>query len=243
MRNVARILAGIAAVGAVVFVCRLDAAQPVPKTAAVCPTCCENPQSPRRLTSADWDRTGGPTVSQRTQDSIFYSPREGARLVLHACSQHYHCKIENVQACPDQHGSNGSTCPALQDRNWVEIHTAYHAGPAVYPLPEDLSRCTVGPVVVVGYHARVTSSPAQRPLPIHFGPPAAEWWGSSTNNIEPPSGCKDPAFWHFALGCDFTVSRTQLRDEFHHPETARPLQAPNRLSHDLTHIEEPKKPR
>lgn len=228
MRNAARILRGVAAAGIAALCCGLGSAQSAPKTA----TACDNPQSPRELKS--WDRTERvPTVTQRTPDSIDYSPRPGARLVLHACSQHYHCEIENVQACPDQHGSSGGACPtSLPDRSWVEIHTAYHAGPAINPLPEGLEKCTVGPVVVVGYHARVTSSPDQSPVPIHFGPPAAEWWGSSTN-AKPPA-CKDPAFWHFALGCDFTVSRSQLR-HFEHADTARPLQSS--LSHDLTHID------
>src|SRR4051812_39581048 len=174
MRNVARILAVIAAVGAAVLVCRLDAAQPAPKkpkapkTARVCPTVCDSPQSPRRLERPNRAAIV-PTVSRGPQDSIYYSPREGVRLVLHACSQHYHCKIENVQACPDQHESDGPTCPPLEDGKWVEIHTAYHAGPAVNPpLPEDLKSCTVGPVVVVGYHAKVTSSQDQPPVPVNF---------------------------------------------------------------------------
>jgi hypothetical protein len=228
MRNAARITRGVAAAGIAVLCFGLGSAQPASKTA----TTCGNPQSPRVL--ENWDRTDKvPTVTQLTPDSIDYSPRPGAKLVLHACSQHYHCEVENVQpTCPGQHGSSGGACPkGLPDESWVEIHTAYHAGPAIHPLPEDLGKCTVGPVVVVGYHAKVTSSQDQSPVPIHFGPPAAEWWGSSTN-ANPPS-CKDPAFWHFTLGCDFTVSRHQL-DHFHHADTARPLQTS--LSHDLTHI-------
>jgi hypothetical protein len=240
MRNAARILAGIAAVGAAVLVCRVEAAQPAPKTAAACPTCCDSPQSPREL--KNWDRTERvATVSQGDGSSIIFSPRPGARLVLHPCSQHYHCQVENVQ-CPGQQGSTESACPpTLQPGSWVEIHTAYHAGPAVNPLPENLDSCRVGPVVVVGYHAKAISGPAGPPVPVLFGPPAAEWWGSSTN-AGPPS-CKNPAFWHFALGCNFTVSALQLRNQFRHPDRARALQAPNRLSRDLTLIEAPKEPR
>jgi hypothetical protein len=232
MRNAARILVCIAAA---VLVCGLGSAQPAPKTAAACPTCCDNPQSPRILTAGHWNGTSTtPTVTQRTPDSITYSPRPGARLILHACSQHYHCRIENVQTCQGQHGSDGSACPTnLPDGSWVEIHTAYHAGPARDPLPHGLNQCDVGPVVVVGYHARVTAAPGGGTVPVHFGPPAAEWWGSSTN-AEAPS-CKDPAFWHFTLGCDFTVTRQQL-GPLAPPDTARPLQPQDRLSHDLIHV-------
>jgi hypothetical protein len=244
MRNFARIFAGIAAVGAVVLVGRLDAAQPAPKkTEAACP----NPQSPRKLTSADWDRRDKvPKVSPGTQDSIEYSPSAGVKLVLHPCSQHYHCLIENFQGCPGQvEPDPRRACPELKAGNWVEIHTAYHVGPTVNPLPENLGKCdgNAGPLVVVGYHAKVTAPLTKPALPLHFGPPAAEWSGSSTNNEndDPPS-CKAPAFWHFALGCDFTVSTAQL-GQFHHPDEARRLQPPDRLSHDLTLIEVSKKPK
>jgi hypothetical protein len=224
MREAARILKGVVVVGAAMLYCGLASAQP-----AACP----NPQSPRSLKTGDWYQTSSrATVTPRSDGSILFSPRPGATLVLQPCSQHYHCEVENVQACGDQHGASGDLCPvSLPDRSWVEIHTAYHAGEAVDPLPEDLESCTAGPVVVVGYHARVTSAPASLPIPLHFGPPAAEWWGSSTN-ANPPE-CKNPAFWHFALGCNFTISRQQL-EHFTHPDTARPLQTS--LSHDLTHI-------
>jgi hypothetical protein len=248
MRNVARILAGIAAVGVAVLVGRLDAAQPAPKTAD-CPFC-GNPQSPRKVTPEtrwNWESTV-PMVSpeQKTPDTIDYSPRAGVKVPMHPCSQHYHCLVENFQGCTGQEESNGRrSCPDLKPGNWVEIHTAYHMAPAVHPLPEDLGQCDTKdgkPVVVVGYHAMVTSSPAVPSLPLHFGPPAAEWSGSSTNNEnDQPASCKIPAFWHFALGCGFKVSAEQLRHM--HPETARALQSSDRLSHDLTHIEAPKKPR
>jgi hypothetical protein len=116
----------------------------------------------------------------------------------------------------------------------VEVHTAYHNGPAVpNPLPEDLDQCTREPVVVVGYHAKVTSSSDKASaLPIHFGPPAAEWSGSSTGTK--PGLCKGPAFWSFTLGCDFTLSLQQLAGRT--AEGARKLQPANLLSHDLTKI-------
>jgi len=242
MRNAARVLAGAAAAGAFVLFCGLGLAQPVPEAAAACPACCGNPQSPRTLTSPNWNWTSAvPTVSKRDGSSIDYSPRAGVRLVLHPCSQHYHCRIENVQDCPGQSGSDGGECPAQPEvGSWVEIHTAYHQGPALDPLPEDLKSCLPGSVVVVGYHARVTSGSARSPIPIHFGPPSAEWSGSSTN-VDPPA-CKPAAFWSFTLGCGFTVSTGQLHDHFDHPDRARPLQPSDRLSRDLAHIVKPKSP-
>lgn len=249
MRNVARILAGIAAVGVVVLAGRLDAAQPA-SNAEVCPFC-GNDQSPRKVTpDTHWDwKSTVPMVSPQptAPDAIEYSPRAGVKLVLHPCSQHYHCQVENFQGCPGQVEPDGKgTCPAQPVvGSWVEIHTAYHVGSAVNPLPESLAKCDgkAGPLVVVGYQAKVTSSATKPALPLHFGPPAAEWSGSSTNNEhdDPPS-CKGPAYWHFALGCGFEVSTAQL-GQFHHPDAARRLQPADRLSHDLTLVETPKKPR
>jgi hypothetical protein len=259
MRNVARILAGIAATGAVVLVCRLDAAPPAPKkapkkTAKACEFC-GNPQSPRRLTEDpethwNWESTV-PMVSQEqnTPDAIVYSPRPDIKQVMHPCSQHYHCMVENFQGCPGQVPSNGMRgCPELRPGNWVEIHTAYHIGPAISPLPGGLERCdnTKGkPVIVVGYDATVTSSTAKSSLPQHLEPPAAEWSGSSTNNTnDDPASCKIPAFWHFALGCNHEVSLGQLTNVYR--EQARALQDdidPKRVSNDLTCIACVKKPR
>jgi hypothetical protein len=249
MRNVARILAGMVAAGAVVLVCCLDAAQPASKksTPGVCPTCCPNPQSPRRLTAAELTRRStAPKVTRGAGGSVIYTPRPGVRLTLNPCSQHYHCYIENFQACPGQVASDQDRqCPNTppQEGSWVEIHTAYHNGPAINPLPEDLSRCTAEPVVVVGYHAKVTSSGDGPPVPIHFGPPAAEWSGSSTG--VKPERCLGAAFWSFTLGCRFTVSPRLLAPCpsgcFTRPDGARKLQPPAALSHDLTHIVPPAK--
>ena len=85
----------------------------------------------------------------------------------------------------------GSACPAKPAvGSWVEIHTAYYDGPVPDPLPRSLDECkksrTV--VVVVGYHAMVTEAPAGSSVPLHFGPPAAEWWGSATNADASASG-------------------------------------------------------
>jgi len=247
MRSAARSIAWIAVVVAVGFPGH-GWAQPAP--GEVCVNC-YHPQSPRRLTAADWNWTSRtPTVSRRTTNSILYSPRAGVpALVLYACSQHYHCRIENLQNCPDQ---SASTIPDLTQcpehppvGSWVEVHTAYHDGPVPNPLPEDLEGCDkTKPLVVVGYHARVTAGGTALPLPVHFGPPSAEWSGSSTNADpappEPPA-CKLAAFWSFTLGCDFRLSQKQL-EEFDHPDRARALQPPDRLSRDLTHIVRTKHP-
>jgi hypothetical protein len=245
MRNAARSIAGVAVALAVGFAAQ-GLAQPAPQAEPVCAACCYHPQSPRSLTAADWNWTSRiPTVVQSTANSITYKPREGVRLPLHICSQHYHCGIENVQACPGQSAApaaRGSACPAKPAvGSWVEIHTAYYDGPALNPPPRDLGECKKSKtvVVVVGYHAMVTDDPTSSPIPLHFGPPAAEWWGSSTDVDNPPPPappeCKVAAFWSFALGCDFKVSRRQL-ERLGPPDGTRDLQTGNRLSHDLTHV-------
>jgi hypothetical protein len=247
MRNAARSIAGVAVALAAAGFSGHGSAQAAPQTEPVCAACCYHPQSPRSLTAADWDWTSRvPTVSRHTTDSIDYVPRPGVRLTLHRCSQHYHCRIENVQACPKQSAAPAEgECPKDPPvGSWVEIHTVYHQGPALNPLPEPIDRCGPGPLVVVGYHAKVTSAASRRPpVPQHFGPPSAEWSGSATNVDPPPPAppdCKAAAFWSFALGCDFEVSTEQLRP-FTHPDGARALQPKNRLSHDLTHIVGPSK--
>lgn len=241
MRHATRVLARLFLVLAAAGVCGRGAAQPAPQPApapATCPTCpYGNPQSPRSLTAADWKwTTGTPAVRRRDADSIVYSPRVGVDLTLHRCAQHYHCRIENVQGCPAEHEPRApeAACPREPPvDSWVEIHTVYHQGPLRVPTPQELDLCTEQPLVVVAHHAQVTRDTTPLPL-VHFGPPSAEWSGSSTNP-EPPD-CKPAAYWAFALGCGFRVSQKQLFDGFDHPEEPRPLQTGDRLSSDLTHV-------
>ncbi len=169
MRNAARSIAGVAIVLAAAGFSAQGSAQPAPEEVCVN---CYHPQSPRRLTAADWNWTSRtPTVSRRSADSILYSPRAGVpALVLHACSQHYHCRIENLQNCPGQSASpipDLTECPEHPPvGSWVEIHTAYHQGPALHPLPEGLEGChQPGALAVVGYHAKVTSEQDRLPRP------------------------------------------------------------------------------
>jgi hypothetical protein len=239
MRNGARRFTGFALALAAALVCGRATAQTA--------TCCTRPQSPRSLTEGDWDYTSGVSTVQSHGDSITYEPRAGVKKTLHRCSQHYHCHIENVQTCNKESAASAageSTCPETPPvGSWIEVHTAYHDAPAVIPTPEDLGSCDLKTVVVVGYHAKVTDDPVSvPPIPVHFGPPAAEWTGSSTGPDVPPlPECKVAAFWHFTLGCDFKLSQRQLVKEFHHADEARGLQPPNRLSKDLTHIVAKKK--
>lgn len=250
MRNAARRLAGVVVAGVALCFCGLSSAQPAPAPAPA-PGTCRIPQSPRSLTAADWNQTSEtPAVSQNTADSVSFMARDGRKLILHLCSQHYHCRIENVQTCEGEKATPAageSACPARPPvGSWIEIHTVYHEGPTLNPLPEDLKSCR-GTLVVLGYHAKVTAAPASSPIPVPFGPPAAEWSGSATNvDVPPPPAppeCKAAAFWHFALGCDFTLSQARIVDRFKHPDEARGLQPPNRLSRDLTHIVRPPKRR
>jgi hypothetical protein len=250
MRNGARSFMGFAVALAAALVCGPAAAQTATPaaSAATAPgaTCCTRPQSPRSLTDADWDYTSSVSTVQQDGDSITYEPRAGVKKTLHRCSQHYHCHVENVQSCNKASAAapaaGESACPAKPPvGSWVEIHTAYHDAPAVIPTPQNLGSCDLKTVVVVGYHAKVTLNPAPSPPPSHFGPPAAEWTGSSTGPDVPPlPECKVAAFWHFALGCDFKVGEGQLA-KFDHPDEARGLQPADRLSKDLTHIVVPKK--
>lgn len=85
--------------------------------------------------------------------------------------------------------------------------------------------------MVVGQHARVTADTVPGPIPVAWGPPSAEWTGSNTG---PDHGqCKTvTARWSFKMGCDLTVSLGQL-SLFTHPDPARGLQPPARLSRDL----------
>ncbi len=237
-RSIARVAVALAAGGFSLLAPPPSAAQ------EVCAACCYRPQSPRSLTAADWNWTARtPTVTRINADSIAYEPRPGVRKVLHICSQHYHCRIENVQGCPGESAAPAaapSDCPAVPPKDsWVEIHTVYHDGPALLnPTPQGIERCGPAPLVVVGYQAKVTTAAVRPPIPQFFGPPSAEWTGSATTVDPPPPAppsCEPAAFWSFALGCDFKVSQEQLKP-FTEPKGARVLQPANRLSHDLTHV-------
>ena len=242
MRNAARSIAGVAIVLAAAGFSAQGSAQPAPQAEPASETCCNHPQSPRSLTGADWNYTSTvSTVLRQSDDSVRYAPRAGVQEVLHRCSQHYHCRIENVQGCAKESAAPAagqSACPARPVvGSWVEVHTVYHLGPTVTPTPEGLEQCDPATLVVVGYQAQVTTAPVTSPIPVHFELPAAEWTGSSTGvDKPPPPECKVAAFWRFALGCNFRLSEQQLVKFFMHPEEAREIQPPNRRSRDLTHI-------
>jgi hypothetical protein len=102
---------------------------------------------------------------------------------------------------------------------------------------------------VVAYHAKVTTStsgPASclspdshriAKVPVCWGPPSAEWSGSTTG--PPYDTCKGPALWTFALICEgVEVSRSRLA-QLGAPEQVRGLQR-QRLSDDLARVPPPK---
>ena len=206
--------------------------------------CCKIPQSPRELKSADYNYTSTvPIVVHDTDTSILYTPRAGvAPMKLNRCSQHYHCHIENVQECPTlaevgaSPADESKACSKPKVGDLIEIHTAYHKGPLCTPTPQGLDCCTQEPIVVVGDHATVIAGTTPGGIPVLFGPPAAEWSGSTTNEDNVPNECKPGVFWHFALGCKNTIGLTTLEHALDHPDAARPLQPADRLSHDLTHV-------
>jgi hypothetical protein len=238
-----RLSVGLAVVIAACCLCLRGSAQPAAPAESAC---CKIPQSPRRLTAAEWNWTSTVSaVKRRSADTILYTPREGVKpLLLGRCSQHYHCEIENVQDCPAEippPAGGGAECGKPKVGTWVEIHTVYHAGPVCNPTPENLDCCTKAPLVVMAYQAKVTAEPILpvRPVPVRFGPESAEWSGSATGPDKPPPPappeCKAAAYWSFVLGCGFKVSEGQL-DRFTHPDPARGLQPKDRLSNDLTHV-------
>jgi len=234
--------------------CLRGSAQPAAKAATTCGGC-TNCQSPRVLPVSLPPASASIVEPGPVDDTIYYTSGGTGRVPLHRCSQHYHCRIENQQlACNGQTpGPGPTTCPSQAPINsWVEIHTVY--APQVTTgcggNYESTDCCGGDPKVVLAYQARVTApsspgpvpvywgSPVRGPAPVFWGSTAAEWSGSTTGPEKPPTepnGCKPAALWSFALGCNFTISQDQLA-LFRHPEPARGLQPPSRLSHDLRRI-------
>ncbi|HEV7669601.1 MAG TPA: hypothetical protein VGS22_13840 [Thermoanaerobaculia bacterium] len=202
-------------------------------------------QSPRVLQG--WNTVGAPATIARgtTDDTLVYTPAGGTPTTLHRCGQHYHCQIENLQpTCPGQHataeGGPPGGCPKdsndLPVGTWIEVHTVFSSEVAEVCDTETLNCCKTGPVVVMGYHAKVTANTTTEPIPVDWGLPAAEWSGSNTSPDESPGECKPiSAKWRFSLGCDLTVGHGQL-GLFRHADAARGLQPPNRLSSDLNRL-------
>ena len=194
-------------------------------------------QSPRRLER--FNTVGKPaTVAPGRNDTVIYTPNGGQPTTLLRCGQHYHCWIENLQPqCRGQHATSEGgppKCPALPPvDSWIEVHTVYSSKVGTNCDPETLNCCVEGPIVVMGHHAKVTADSVPGPTPVLWGPPSAEWTGSNTSPDEYPNQCKSVrAQWSFALGCEFEVSQGRL-SLFTHPEPARGLQPPARLSQDL----------
>jgi hypothetical protein len=223
-----RVGAGLAVVLLGTAFCLRGAAQPAVKGGQICP--CTN-QSPRVLGTATHSNES--IVWQGPVGTVRYRARGSTTTwELSRCSQHYHPQLENRQPqCTMPPGS-------------VEIHTVYSFRPRC--IREDTSCCTQEPgtqqpVVVLAYQARVGGE-ARLPVSVFWGPPWAQWSGSTTGPDKPgepcfgqqPDGaCKPHAQWSFVMRCDLQVSQGQL-DIFKHPEPARPIQPPSRLSGDLT---------
>jgi hypothetical protein len=145
---------------------------------------------------------------------------------------------ENTQGCPGEvrrsEKAGAVVKPEPGDR--VEIHTVYASKVRAGNCdPVTLECCEEGPFVVLAWSARVIPDRREIPIVPPTGRPLAEWSGSTTNEDQSPNECKPSAQWSFRLGCDFVVSEIQLA-ALKHPDPARPLQACNRLSRDLTHV-------
>jgi hypothetical protein len=241
-RDRARVtLAILLAAGA--FSLQGSAAQPAGKAAATCGGCA-NCQSPRVIPASI---PVAPSIVAPGPDDnkVYYTA--GGRTLLR-CSQHYHCAIENHQTCNSKSAiatHPPDTCRAPQAGDWVEIHTVFAptVGTGCQGNYESTDCCEGEPKIVLAYHARVTSDVLPGPVPVYWGrvrgpvpafwgTTAAEWSGSTTGPDKSPRECKPAALWSFALGCDFTVSVGQLA-LFRHPEAARGIQPPERLSSDL----------
>ncbi len=186
------------------------------------------------------------------QATILYTTGGKDPIPLRRCSQHYHCRVENLQqACSGQRpGPGPEKCPALPPiGSWVEIHTVYapQLTTGCQGNYESTDCCGGDPKVVLAYQAKVTGNTPTGPVPVYWGPvpgpvpviwgsTAAEWSGSTTGPDKPEErGCKPAASWSFARGCNFTVSQGPFA-LFPHPEPARGLQPSNRLSDDLRRV-------
>jgi hypothetical protein len=204
---------------------------------------CKN-QTPRVLGKYNLELAQPTVVRGKNDNTIVYKPPGGKPTTLRRCSQHYHCRIENLQPeCDGQEASEigrPPLCSQPMQGSWVEIHTVY--APRVLGQgcdPESLNCCVGEPVVVKAYHARVNPGLQSRDVPVLWDLPAAEWSGSNTGPDDYPGGCKPVAArWSFTLGCNYTVTWGQLKT-FHHPEPARGLQPPERLSSDLAKVPKP----
>lgn len=196
-------------------------------------------QSPRRVERFNQGSKTSIVENGSDESWIYYTPRTGSeRQKLLLCGQHYHCEIENVQACNGKAPRAGlEECKQPPPGNWVEIHTVYAAAVGIGCNPETLECCTKAPFVVRAYHAQVTAGGnIDDPLPAPWQPPFAEWTGSNTGWDE-PGRCKPlSAEWSFSLGCELRVSEAQL-SRFHRPDSVRVLQGGVRVSKDLTRVE------
>jgi hypothetical protein len=208
---------------------------------------CPNPQSPRDLNPATVPLPYDLTSRQSIVDWVppakevqYRARRDCAPQTLHYCGQHFHAPVENLQGCkgePKIRLTTDEVAKEVKPGDLVEIHTVYAA--KVRPFadcdPVTLSCCEEGPFLVIAYSATVTAGGKEEPIVAPNARPYAEWSGSTTNDDNKPGECKPPAQWSFRMGCDFTVSEGQLK-ALQHPDPARPLQACNRLSRDLTRV-------
>jgi hypothetical protein len=184
------------------------------------------------------------TVERGPDGSIYYTPRAGgARQQLFRCGQHYHCHVENSQKCPGvlPPPTSEEKCPAHPTAgDWIEVHTVYAAQVATQCDPESLDCCRKEPFLVRAYQARVTeAADSTAPLPDPWTLPVIQWSGSTTGPDKTPNECKPAAQWSFTPECKLEVSQGVLEALFHHPHEARPLQAADRLSRDLTLVTAP----
>ncbi|HVT15298.1 MAG TPA: hypothetical protein VHQ90_03825 [Thermoanaerobaculia bacterium] len=208
----------------------------------VCSPAGSPPQSPRNVdpgqSSLYNGRSSTSIVSKiPSRDSIVYRSRpEGPELTLLRCDQHYHFPIETPQGCPADRAAGGKPVPAArptQPGDWIEVHTVYAAVVSRKDcLDENLKCCLVGPFVVRGFSAKVTSGGNVPPIIPPIGRPLAEWSGSNTGPDQDPKICKPLAVqWSFQLGCGFEVPLKELPGK---PHGARPVQSGDLVSKDLT---------
>ena len=162
---------------------------------------------------------------------------------LQRCDQHYHYPVENIQGCSTD---TKGTQPAETKKNepgpppplgqWIEMHTVYAAeisttGECASGLDHDLRCCLKPPFVVLAFHAKVETKDFLPPRPTD----SVEWSGSRTGKDD-STGCRElPAFWHFALSCQATLTQGYL-EHIGAPHYARAAQSPNRVSTDLTFV-------
>ncbi len=231
-----------ASILAIAVSCSMSAEAQLPPTEG---DACSIPQSPRDIrigvVPSPYNRHSKTSSVTVRGNTLLYRPLDGSsEKTLHRCGEHIHQSIENLQSCEyptSKHKDDG--LPLF----WIEHHYVYASKVAHgHCNPEHLDCCLEGPFVVLasqigimssGIHEEDFSAPSPASAWESIDGYRAEWSGSTTGPDAHPGECKPAAHWVFFLGCYNTWPDFMLR-RFKERSRARPLQAGDRISKDLT---------